>query len=63
MLKSNIDVFFVTSFLCSLEFLLFHLIEYRKSCLGKKIGIFLRLSFCDMTVPSKTMYRLCDLDH
>ena len=24
MLKSNIDVFFVTSFLCSLEFLFFH---------------------------------------
>ena len=24
MLKSNIDVFFVTSFLCSLQFLLFH---------------------------------------
>ena len=33
MLKSNIDVFFVTSFLCSLEFLLFHRIEYRKKCL------------------------------
>ena len=28
--KSNIDVFFVTSFLCSLEFLLFHRIEYPK---------------------------------
>ena len=27
MLKSNIDVFFVTSFLCSLKFLFFHLIE------------------------------------
>ena len=33
MLKSNIDVFFVTSFLCSLKFLLFHRIEYRKRCL------------------------------
>ena len=33
MLKSNIDVFFVTSFLCSLEFLLFHRIEYPKRCL------------------------------
>ena len=53
MLKSNIDVFFVTSFLCSLEFLLFHRIEYPKRCLGKKIEIFLRLSFCDLTVPSK----------
>ena len=40
MLKSNIDVFFVTSFLCSLEFLLFHRIEYP--------------SFCDMTAPSKS---------
>ena len=28
MLKSNIDVLFVTSFLCSLEFLLFDRIEY-----------------------------------
>ena len=33
MLKSNIDVFFVTSFLCSLKFLLFHRIEYPKRCL------------------------------
>ena len=33
MLKSNIDVFFVTSFLCSLEFLLFQRIEYAKRCL------------------------------
>ena len=32
MLKSNIDVFFVTSFLCSLQFLLFHRIEYPKRC-------------------------------
>ena len=48
MLKSNIDVFFVTSFLCSLKFLLFHRIEYPKS------EIFLLLSFCDMAVPSKS---------
>ena len=34
MLKSNIDVFFVTSFLCSLKFLLFHRIEYPKRCMG-----------------------------
>ena len=33
MLKSNIDVFFVTSFLCSLKFLLFYRIEYPKRCL------------------------------
>ena len=58
MLKSNIDVFFVTSFLCSLKFLLFHRIEYPKRCL---IIFFLWLSFCDMTVPSKAMYRPCDL--
>ena len=35
MLKSNIDVFFVTSFLCSLQFLFFHPIEYPKRCLWK----------------------------
>ena len=54
MLKSNIDVFFVTSFLCSLEFLLFHWIGHTKRCLQKNIENFLWLSFCDMTVPSKT---------
>ena len=54
MLKSNIDVFTLTSFLCSLKFLLFHRIEYPKRCLWKKIEIFLWLSFCDMTVPSKS---------
>ena len=36
MLRSNIDVLFVTSFLCSLTFLLFHRIEYPKRCLWKK---------------------------
>ena len=46
MLKSNIDVFFVTSFLCSLKFLLFHRIEYPKRCLC--------LSFFDIAVPSKS---------
>ena len=45
---------FVTSFLCSLKFLLFYRIEYPKRCLWKKIEIFLWLSFCDMTVPSKS---------
>ena len=54
MLKSNIDVFVVTSFLCSLEFLLFHRIEHPNRCLLKKNEIFLRLSFYDMTVPSKS---------
>ena len=36
MLKSNVDVFFVTSLLCSLKFLLFYRIEYHKRCLWKK---------------------------
>ena len=40
MLKSNIDVFFVTSFLCSLKFLLFYRIEYHKRCIEyNPIGI------------------------
>ena len=50
MLKSNIDVFFVTSFLCSLEFLLFHLTGHTKRCLQKNIANFICLRFCDMTV-------------
>ena len=53
MLKSNIDVFVVTSFLCSLEFLLFHRIEYPNRCLLKKKKN-LRLSLYDTTVPSKS---------
>ena len=56
MLKSNIDVFFVTSFLCSLKILLFHLIGHTKRCLQKNIEHFLWLSFCDMTVPYKKQY-------
>ena len=40
MLKSNIDVFFVTSFLCSLKFLLFHLIGHTKRYLQKILKIF-----------------------
>ena len=36
MLKSNIDVFFVTSFLYSLKFLLLHRIEYPKVSMKKK---------------------------
>ena len=54
MLKSNIDVFFVMLFLCSLEFLLFHLIGLTKRCLQKNIEHFLWVSLCDMTVPSKS---------
>ena len=49
---SNIDVFFVTSFLCSLKFVLFHLIGHTKRCLQKNIENVLWLSVCDMTVPS-----------
>ena len=53
--KSQIlTYFFVSSFLYSLKFLLFHRIEYPKRCLWKNIEIFLWLSFCDMTVPSKS---------
>ena len=36
MSKSNIDIFVVTSFLCSLKFLSFHRIEYPTRCLWKK---------------------------
>ena len=55
MLKSNIDVFFMTSFLCSLEFLLLPRIEYHKRCLGKKNEIFLWAGFLryDCTFKSK----------
>ena len=45
MLKSNIDVFCVTSFLCSLKFFLFHQIEYPKRCLGKKKNFFYGVVF------------------
>ena len=53
MLKSNIDVFFMTSLLCSLEFFLLHQIKYHKRCLGKQNEIFLWLVFLNMTVLSK----------
>ena len=45
---------FMTSFLCSLKFLLFHWIGHAKRGLHKNIEHFLWLSFCDMTVPSKS---------
>ena len=41
---------FVTSFLCSLQVLLFHRVEYPKRCLWTVLW----LSCCDMTVPSKS---------
>ena len=46
-----IDVFFVTSFLCSLKFLLFHRIEYPKRCLWKKNWNYSMAQFlwCDCT--------------
>ena len=53
--KRQILMYFcVTSFLCSLEFLLFHVIGHTKRCLQKNIENYLWLSFCDMTVPSKS---------
>ena len=53
--------YFVTSFLYSLKFVLLRRIEYPKGCLWTKMGVyeqtiemFLWLSFCDMTIPSKS---------
>ena len=46
--------FFVTSFLCSLRFLLFHLIGHTKRCLQTNIENFQWLSFWYMTVHSKS---------
>ena len=62
MLKSNIDVFVVTSFLCSLEFLLFHRIEYPNRCLLKKMKFFYGSVFMIWLYLQKAMYRPCDLD-
>ena len=52
--KRQILTYFLTSFLCSLKFVLFHLIGHTKKCLQTNIEKFLWLSFCGMTVPSKT---------
>ena len=58
MLKLNSDVFFVTSFLCSLKFLLFHRIEYPKRWNWNfSMAQFL---WYDCTFKK---YRPCDLDH
>ena len=43
----------MTSFISSLELLLFYLIGYPKRCLWKKIEIFPWLSFLDIMVPCK----------
>ena len=51
MLKSNIDVFFVTSFLCSLKFVYFFSNRVSKEVSMK--FFFLWLSFCDMTTFKK----------
>ena len=51
--RQILTYFFVTSFFCSLKFLLFQLIGHTKRCLHKNIEKFIWLSFCDMTVPSK----------
>ena len=40
--------FFVTSFLCSLKLLWFHLIGHTKRCLQKNIEHFIWLSFFEM---------------
>ena len=53
MLKLKFDLFFVTSFLCSLEFLLFYLIGYLKRCPRKKKEICPLLIFLDIMVPCK----------
>ena len=62
MLKSNIDVFLVTSFLCSLQFLLFHRIEYPKRCLWQKLKFFYGSVFVIWLYLQKAMYRPCDID-
>ena len=50
--RQILTYFLVSSFLCSLKFLLFQLIGHTKKCLQKNIEYW--LSFCDMTVPSKS---------
>ena len=60
--RQILTYFFVTSFLCSLQFSLFQLIGHTKRCIQKNIKKFLWLSFCVMIVPSKAMHRPCDLD-
>ena len=53
-ISCGIWVFFVTSFLCSLKFVLFQLIGHTKRCLQTNIKKKLCLSFCDLIVPSKS---------
>ena len=50
---SNIDVFFVTSFIGSLKFFIVSFGRAYKEVSTKNIKMFLWLRFCDMTVPSK----------
>ena len=58
MLKSNIDVFFVTSFLCSFEFLL----SIIRGVYEKKLKFFYGSFFVIWLYLKKAMYRPCDLD-
>ena len=58
MLKSNIDVFFVTSFLCSLEFLL----SILRGVYEKKLKFFYGSVSVIWLYLQKAMYRPCDLD-
>ena len=57
MLKSNIDVFFVTSFLCSLEFLL----SILRDVYEKKLKFVYGSVFVIWLYLQKAMYRPCDL--
>ena len=61
MLKSNIDVFLVTSFLCSLKFLLFHRIESILRGVYENIKFYGSV-FVIWLYLQKAMYRPCDLD-
>ena len=63
MLKSNIDVFVVTLFLCSLKILLFHRMEYHsRGVYEKKKKFFYGSVFVIGLYLQKAMYRPCDLD-
>ena len=61
--RQILTYFFVTSFLCSLQFLLFYRIEYPKRCIWKKKKCFYGSVFVIWLYLQKAMYRPCDLDH
>ena len=58
MLKSNIDVFFVTSFLCLLEFLL----SILRGVYEQNLKFIYGSVFVIWLYLQKAMYRPCDLD-